>query len=124
MLNRREFAGAGLAGLGSLFFPRESKSEDELVHEGLTHVEMTERVFMHENQVVCSCLPHPRSIIPAPSSTATVYGEDTILHVKNMCGWKDYTIDISDPDNKIIQFNRSYKKPFHYVRQNERWVKL
>lgn len=80
---------------------------------------------MHDNQCVCKCLPFARSIIPSPSSTAHVFGDDTILHVQwQQEGRKDYFIDIADPDNKIIQFNRAHKKPIHYVRQNDRWTKL
>lgn len=122
-MNRRGFAGAALVCVGGLFFPQKLKAK-ESSGVGLTHVEMTTRVFMHDNQVVCVCLPFPRNLIPSPSSTANVFGDDTILHVRSRWGMKDYFIDIADPDNKIIQFNRASKKPIHYVRQNDRWTKL
>jgi len=122
-MNRRGFFGVTLAGLGGFLFSE--KLQGELIHNaGLTHCKMTELVFMHDNQVVCTCLPFGRHLIPSPSSTARVFGQDTILHVASIWSRKEYTIDISDPDNKIIQFNRAYKKPFYYVRRDERWFMI
>lgn len=130
-MNRRRFTGVVLAGLSGLFFQQKLrvKCPLPLVESGLTHEEMAKRIFNYDNQVVCSCLPFRRSTVPSgmPPNMwgTTVILDGERLYVKNCCGkGRNHIVNISEPDNKIIQFNRGSKKPIYYVRQNDQWTKI